>query len=47
MKRNRIVVGMAVGLVALVAAGAALAAGPNGKVLYRFVGQLQAAPSGS
>ena len=47
MKRNGIVVGVAAALVALVAATAAVAAGPNGKVLYRFVGQLQSASSGS
>ncbi len=47
MKRNRIVVGVAAALVALVAATAAVAAGPNGKVLYRFVGQLQSAPAGT
>jgi len=47
MKRNRIIVGAVTALVALVAATAALAGGPNGKVLYRFVGQLQSAPSGS
>jgi hypothetical protein len=47
MKRNRIALGLAAALVALVAATAALAAGPNGKVVYRFVGQLRSAPSGS
>lgn len=47
MKRNKIVVGLAAALMALVAATAALAAGPNGKMLYRFVGQLQSAPSSS
>ena len=47
MKRHRIVIGLAAALVTLVAATAALAAGPNGKVLYRFVGQLQSAPSAS
>lgn len=47
MKRSGIVVGVAAALVALVATTAAVAAGPNGKVLYRFVGQLQSAPAGS
>jgi hypothetical protein len=47
MKRTRIALALATTLVALVAAGTALAAGPQGKVLYRFVGQLQSAPAGT
>lgn len=47
MNRSRIVLGAAAALIALVAATAAVAAGPNGNVLYRFVGQLQSAPAGA
>jgi len=46
MKRNNVVVTLAAALLTLVAATTALAAGPNGKTLYRFVGQLQSAPTG-
>lgn len=41
MKRSTIVVAVAAVLATLVAATAALAGGPNGKTLYRYVGQLQ------
>ena len=47
MKRNTIVSVLAAALVALVAATAAVAGGSHGTTLYRFVGQLQSAPSGS
>jgi len=44
--RRRIALGLAAALVSLVAAGAALA-GPDDKVLYRFVGQLQSPANGT
>ena len=42
MKRSTIVVALATALATLVAATAAFAGGPNGKTLFRYVGQLQA-----
>jgi len=49
MKSKKIISVLAAALVTLVAATAttALAAGPNGKTHYRFVGRLQSAPTGS
>jgi len=49
MKSRKIISVLAAALVTVVAATAAttaLAAGPNGKTLYRFVGQLQSTPTG-
>lgn len=47
MKRSRIVIGVVAALVPLVVATAGVAGGANGKVLYRFVGQVESAPAGA
>ena len=47
MKRSSLVVALAAVLATLVAATAAFAAGPNGKVLYRYTGELTAKTSTS
>lgn len=47
MKRSTLVVAFAAVLATLVAATAAFAAGPNGKVLFRYTGELTATSSSS
>ncbi len=47
MKRSTLVVAFAAVLATLVAATAAFAAGPNGKVLFRYTGELTAKSSSS
>jgi len=47
MKRSSLVVALATALATLVAATAALAAGPGGKVLYRYTGELTGKTSSS
>jgi len=47
MKRSTLVVAFAAVLATLVAASAAFAAGPNGKVLFRYTGELTAKSSSS